>query len=133
MTDAPQPTNENPTADQYQCWSCGGIFNKGWSDKEAIEELDNRMPGANLEECAVVCDDCYNEMIIIEETETGERALNEISDCKDLALATKTIVALAEEIGRLRSAIIGAQIAFARDESTDAAMRILVAAVTQDG
>lgn len=133
MTDELQPTNENSTADQYQCWSCGGTFNKGWSDKEAIEELHNRMPGLNLDECAVVCDDCYNEMMIFEEATPGESPTNAISDCKDLALATKTIVALAEEVGRLRAAIVGAKIALARDESISAAMRILVAAVTQDG
>ena len=46
---------------EYKCAMCGGIFLKGWSDEEAIEEAKGI--GMSLEEMtddALVCEDCYN-------------------------------------------------------------------------
>jgi hypothetical protein len=47
---------------QYQCSACGGVFDKGWSDSEAIAELQETFPGKAVDECALVCDDCFKAM-----------------------------------------------------------------------
>ena len=48
--------------DQYQCGACGGIFEKGWSDSEAeAERLSLFGDTVPQNECAIVCDDCYQE------------------------------------------------------------------------
>ena len=45
---------------QYTCASCGGIFNKGRSDAEAIAEYRARLPEVPPDEpTEMVCDDCY--------------------------------------------------------------------------
>ena len=56
-------TAEHPTEptgpNQYRCASCNGIFEKGWSDEEAMEEKNRDFGNAPMEDCVVVCDDCY--------------------------------------------------------------------------
>lgn len=47
---------------EYRCCACGGIFAKGWSDNEAQAELAATFPGANTEDCDLVCDDCFKLM-----------------------------------------------------------------------
>jgi hypothetical protein len=46
-------------SDTFKCVLCGGEFEKGWSDDEAKDELDETFPGISTEECDLVCDDCY--------------------------------------------------------------------------
>lgn len=45
----------------YTCAVCRGTFEKGWSEEEAQAELkqDFNVP---VEQCDIVCDDCYKEM-----------------------------------------------------------------------
>jgi hypothetical protein len=50
---------------EYKCAACGGVFEKGWSDEEALAELDATF-GVPVEDCALVCDDCYREMGLAE-------------------------------------------------------------------
>ena len=48
---------------EYKCAMCGGVFEKGWTDEEAMEEYkENDFPdtGTPLE---VICDDCYQEFM----------------------------------------------------------------------
>jgi hypothetical protein len=47
---------------EYQCAACAGIFEKGWGDEVAKEELSNTFPGYETEDCALVCDDCFKAM-----------------------------------------------------------------------
>lgn len=49
--------------DKYQCAICSGIFTKGWSDEEADVELAQNFPNTSVEDCDLVCDDCYNEVM----------------------------------------------------------------------
>jgi len=49
--------------DEYQCAECKGVFEKGWSDDEALAESDSKFPTVALEDMAVVCDDCFNQMM----------------------------------------------------------------------
>lgn len=44
---------------KYKCAVCGKEFESGWADEEAQEELAENFPGFSVEECIVVCDDCY--------------------------------------------------------------------------
>jgi hypothetical protein len=47
--------------EQYTCAMCGEIKNKGWSDEEALAELDATF-GVPVEQCDIVCDSCYKRM-----------------------------------------------------------------------
>lgn len=38
---------------------CQGVFEYGWSDNNAITELENNFPGFKKDDCAVICDPCY--------------------------------------------------------------------------
>jgi hypothetical protein len=49
-------------ANEYQCALCQGIFTKTWSDEDAIAETQSYWPGMTQEECATVCDDCYQKI-----------------------------------------------------------------------
>lgn len=44
----------------YECQMCWGLFEFGWSDEEARQEQRDNFPGLAA---AVVCDDCYREMM----------------------------------------------------------------------
>lgn len=44
----------------FRCDLCGGIFEKGMSEEEALAELNRNWPGMKAEECGMVCDDCHN-------------------------------------------------------------------------
>ena len=57
-------------SDTYECANCGGTFEKGVTDDEALAELNETLPGIPVEECAMFCDDCYNLVLpFIEEME----------------------------------------------------------------
>jgi hypothetical protein len=43
----------------FKCAHCGGEFQKEWSDEERAAEKDNLFPDVPVEECVVVCDDCF--------------------------------------------------------------------------
>ena len=47
---------------QYRCACCHEVFDKGWSDEEAQKELGDNFPTVPVEECDLVCDDCYKKM-----------------------------------------------------------------------
>lgn len=48
--------------DQFTCGACGGTFPKAWSDEEALAEAEDAFDPSELEDAAVVCDDCWREM-----------------------------------------------------------------------
>lgn len=49
-------------SETYKCAACGETFSKGWSEAEAIDELNDNFPGFTTDECDIVCDDCYKKM-----------------------------------------------------------------------
>ena len=51
-----------PGENQYRCAACGGVFDKGWSDEDAKAEHTKTFPETPLDDCAIVCDDCYKRM-----------------------------------------------------------------------
>lgn len=48
---------------EFTCYACSETFEKGWSDEEAMAEFGSTFPSADLEECSVVCDDCYKKIM----------------------------------------------------------------------
>jgi len=48
---------------EYQCALCNGIFEKGWTDEEALEEYKNNFSDCKHEDYDVVCDNCYKEIM----------------------------------------------------------------------
>lgn len=49
-------------ANEYQCAMCKGIFEKIWSDEEALKEMETNFgpfPENVQVPCIIVCDDCY--------------------------------------------------------------------------
>ena len=49
---------------QFKCAMCGGVFIKGWTDKEAMKEReDNGWGKIPDEEMYLVCDDCFNKLM----------------------------------------------------------------------
>jgi hypothetical protein len=47
----------------FTCASCNGTFEKLTPENEAIAELNADFPGFKLEDCDVVCDVCYSEVM----------------------------------------------------------------------
>jgi hypothetical protein len=43
----------------FTCALCGGTFEKGWSEEEELAEAAASFSPAELEDAAVLCDDCY--------------------------------------------------------------------------
>ena len=43
---------------------CGETFSKVWSDEEAEAEMQAIWPGAQKEDCDVVCENCYRELLV---------------------------------------------------------------------
>lgn len=53
---------EAPKENEYRCAQCGNVYEKGWTDEEAFAEKEKHFKGYTAEDCAVVCDDCYNKI-----------------------------------------------------------------------
>ncbi len=50
---------------EFKCDRCGGVFEKGWSDEEALLEAENNFVKPVKEwkdDIVVVCDDCYEKI-----------------------------------------------------------------------
>ena len=49
------------------CEHCGEEFepldDEQWNDAKAAAELEQNFPGARPEECAVICEDCYQRIM----------------------------------------------------------------------
>ena len=49
---------------EFKCEICEEVFNTGWTNEEAEAEMwENFGPDICIEDCAVICDDCYKESI----------------------------------------------------------------------
>ena len=47
---------------EFKCCACNGVFEKEWTDEEAEKEKDELFGGIPLEDCDLVCDDCFKKM-----------------------------------------------------------------------
>jgi hypothetical protein len=59
MDDSPQGTL-NPN--EYRCAMCGNVYAKEWTDEEAQSETQAYWPGVAQQDCAVMCDDCWQQV-----------------------------------------------------------------------
>jgi hypothetical protein len=59
----------------YKCASCGGIFEKGWADSEAVNEQKMIFPGIPLCDCELVCEDCFKKITNCVNTQNFARSL----------------------------------------------------------
>ena len=50
-------------ANEFRCSYCGGIFEKGWSDEDAMDECKETFGELAEMPLAVICDDCYKKLI----------------------------------------------------------------------
>lgn len=48
---------------EFQCVHCGGIFTKGWTEQEAIEEQRRNFNEEPREDDVRVCDNCYQLLV----------------------------------------------------------------------
>jgi hypothetical protein len=46
-------------SNEFRCFICKEVFEKGFTDEEALAELNANHPGMSPDECDLVCDDCY--------------------------------------------------------------------------
>lgn len=46
----------------FICQLCEQTFEKGWSDKDAEAEKDALWGDVPLDDCGVVCDDCWQQI-----------------------------------------------------------------------
>lgn len=53
---------KNLSHDEFLCEMCGGIFNKGISDEQAMKEKIELFFDAPLDECDIVCENCFQKM-----------------------------------------------------------------------
>ena len=51
-----------PSDNEFKCELCGDIYPKG-SEEEAVAEIKEVFGNYNPENCAVVCDKCYDEIL----------------------------------------------------------------------
>lgn len=57
---------------EYQCAVCKNIYEKGWSDKEAMQESKDIWGEIPKEERVVICDDCWKRRTPQEIKKMGE-------------------------------------------------------------
>lgn len=43
----------------FTCARCGYSYESAWTDEEALEEKETNFGEIPLENCVIVCDDCY--------------------------------------------------------------------------
>ena len=46
----------------YECAMCHGVFRKGVSDEEALNEFREDFPTVPLEDADLICDHCYEKI-----------------------------------------------------------------------
>lgn len=53
-------------AETYKCGHCKEVFEKAWSDEEALAEMKQEWGNLAEDNRAVVCDDCFNKFYRME-------------------------------------------------------------------
>ena len=82
----------NEKVNTYQCAMCGGIFETEWTDEEAIEELHEAFGEVMVDDCEIVCDDCYKKIMgddVMDETTVTVSAKEWIRLKKQIANGNK--------------------------------------------
>jgi len=57
---------------EFRCYGCKGVFEKGWSDTEAMAEFNAaEYPMQPNEELIELCDDCHKHFLALMRNEGG--------------------------------------------------------------
>lgn len=62
----------------YTCAICGRIFEKTWSDDEAIAEMQFFFGQVTESERAIICDDCYQKIHPAEHSKEIREAIRKL-------------------------------------------------------
>lgn len=76
---------------EYQCAICKGIFEKVLTDEEAKEQLLEEFGDYDVEDCDLVCDDCYNEHFGHNEIYKEDKTTKNVGEQKRSLRRLKTI------------------------------------------
>lgn len=49
----------------FTCALCGETYEKDWTDEEAEAEKDQLWGDVPLEECEIICDDCFKQVVFV--------------------------------------------------------------------
>lgn len=47
---------------EFTCALCQRTFPKGWTDEEAKAEKEELFPNTDVDDCEIVCHECFEEM-----------------------------------------------------------------------
>ena len=50
-------------SDTFTCSMCGNTYDKGWTDEEAAAEKNELWGSVPLDDCDVVCEDCFQKIM----------------------------------------------------------------------
>jgi hypothetical protein len=48
---------------EFTCAECGETYGRQRTEEEALEEKDALFPDVPIEDCAIVCDDCFKKLM----------------------------------------------------------------------
>lgn len=65
-------SEETLKPNEYRCDHCGGVYEKIWSDEEAMAESKENFGDIPADDLAIICDDCYNKFMGIQPKEVSE-------------------------------------------------------------
>jgi hypothetical protein len=64
--------NISEMSEVFTCESCNRIFGKSRSDVDAEQELRDLWDNTTVEDCVVLCDDCFAEFMAKMESQQGK-------------------------------------------------------------
>ncbi len=47
---------------EFRCGHCSNIYEKDWTDEEAIKESNEMFGDCNKNDLAIICDNCYKKL-----------------------------------------------------------------------
>jgi hypothetical protein len=53
------PKSDQDARGTYECAMCHNTYESGWSDQEALAEKEQLWGDVPIEDCAVICNDCF--------------------------------------------------------------------------
>ena len=55
-------TTKTNRRDVFTCALCGETFVSAWTEREALAEKELTFPDVSIDDCVVLCDDCYKKV-----------------------------------------------------------------------
>lgn len=81
---------------EYICAMCGGRFERGRPVEEALAEKEKYFPDEPLEDCAEVCDDCFQKI----DPETNEKKYHTYRELKQVERLMRETMELLDDLLR---------------------------------